>query len=160
MSDAIRGYLLSIVAVCLLTALARSLIPEGGVRRVSSVVCALLLVLCALSPLLQLDIDAVAQSLARIQMENETLRTGVAVKNRELVSQIIKQNTQAYILDKAASMGLTLQAEVEMHDGGDYPYPYRVTLSGMCTEAKRQALTRYIEENLAIPAERQAWNDR
>ena len=70
MSDAIRGYLLSIVAVCLLTALARSLIPEGGVRRVSSVVCALLLVLCALSPLLQLDIDAVAQSIARIQMEN------------------------------------------------------------------------------------------
>lgn len=160
MSDAIRGYLLSIVAVCLLTALARSLIPEGGVRRVSSVVCALLLVLCALSPLLQLDIDAVAQSIARIQMENETLRTGVAVKNRELVSQIIKQNTQTYILDKAASMGLTLQAEVEMRDAGDYPYPYRVTLGGMCTEAQRQVLTRYIEENLAIPAERQAWNDR
>ena len=48
--SAVREYLLSLVAVSLLTVLSRSLIPEGGVRRVASVVCALLLVLCALSP--------------------------------------------------------------------------------------------------------------
>ena len=155
----VREYLLSIVAAALLTTLARSLIPEGGVRRVASVVCGLLLALCALSPLLQLDIDDAAQSIARIRMENETLRTGVEVKNRELVNQIIKQNTQTYILDKAASMGLALQAAVEMRDDGAYPYPYRVTLTGVCTEAQRLQLTRYIEENLAIPAERQAWSN-
>ena len=144
--SAVREYLLSLVAVSLLTVLSRSLIPEGGVRRIASVVCGLLLTICALSPLLQ--------------MEKETLRTGVEVKNRELVSQIIKQTTQTYILDKAASMGLSVQAEVEMNDEGAYPYPYRVTLTGVCTEAQRRQLTRSIEENLGIPAERQAWNDR
>ena len=158
--SAVREYLLSLVAVSLLTVLSRSLIPEGGVRRIASVICGLLLAICALSPLLQFDIDTAAQSIARIQMEKETLRTGVEVKNRELVSQIIKQTTQTYILDKAASMGLSVQAEVEMNDEGSYPYPYRVTLTGACTEAQRRQLARSIEENLGIPAERQAWNDR
>lgn len=159
MSDAIRSYLLSIVAVSLLTTLVRSCIPEGGVRRVASAVCGLLLTLCALSPLVTLDGDTIAQSIWRIQMENETLRTGVEVKNRQLVSDIIKDKTRTYILDKAASMALSLEVEVEMQDGGDYPYPYRVTLTGVITEAQRLQLTRYIEENLAIPAERQVWNE-
>ena len=161
MSDAIRGYLLSIVAVCLLTALARSLIPEGGVRRVASVVCALLLVLCALSPLLQLDIDAVAQSLARIQMENETLRTGVAVKNRELVSQIIKQNTQAYILDKADEIGAELsEVTVTAQWSSDgYWYPHEAEIVSSAADDQKSRLSDYIQTQLGISISDQNWSD-
>lgn len=160
MTQAVREYLLSLVAAALLTTLVRSCLPEGGVKRVAAAVCGLLLMLCALSPLLRLQPEDIAQAISRIQMESETMRTGVEVKNRELVSQIIMQNTQTYILDKADSMGLSIQVSVEMDDSGAYPYPCRATLRGICTEAQRLRLSQWIEENLGIPAERQDWTDK
>lgn len=160
MSEAIRKYLLAIIAVCLLTTLVKCVMAEGAPRRMASVLCGILLMLCALSPLLRLSGEDIAQSFWRVQMESESLRTGVEVKNRELVSDIIKEKTRTYILDKAAAMDLTLTVEVEMHDGGAYPYPCAVTLTGTATAAQQKALCRDIEENLAIPAERQAWKER
>ena len=50
-----------------------------------------------------------------------------------------------------------MEAEVETRDLGSGPYPWRVTLRGECGGEKRAALTRIIEEDLAIPAARQVW---
>ena len=90
-------------------------------------------------------------------MESEQLRTGVEVKNRELVAAIIKQNAETYILDKAASMNMELRAEVTVESGSGYPYPTAVTLTGSPTLEQQQTLSACIAENLAIPAERQTW---
>lgn len=130
MTQALRSYLLAIVAVSLLTAILLGLLPKGGVRRAAGLTCAMALAVVVLRPVAALDGESLARAIARLEMESEQLRTGVEVKNRELVAAIIKQNAETYILDKAASMGLTLQAEIEMRDAGDYPYPYRVTLGG------------------------------
>lgn len=159
MGASLRAYILRVIAASLLSALTKSLIADGGVRRIASIVCAALLFLCVLSPLAELDLDEIAQSLAQMQMQTETLRTGVSVKNRDLIAQIIKQRTQTYILDKAAAMGLTIQADVTVQQQSEYPYPWQVTLRGACTQAQKQLLTQYIEENLAIPADRQVWDE-
>ena len=54
-------------------------------------------------------------------------------------------------------LGAAVEAEVETRDLGSGPYPWRVTLRGECGGEKRAALTRIIEEDLAIPAARQVW---
>ena len=115
------------------------------------------MLLAALSPVTQLDYDAIARQLASLRLEAETLRTGVEVRNRELQARIISEQAAAYILDKAGQLGATLEADVETRYAGSGPYPYRVTLTGLCGEAVQAVLTRYIEENLAIPAARQVW---
>lgn len=159
MSEAIRTYLLSVIAASVLTVLVRSVVPDGAVKRAASVICGVLVMLCALSPLLSIDSEQIAQSIWRTQMQTEALQTGVEVKNRALVSDIIKEKTQTYIWDKAASIGLDVTVEVEMRDDGEYPYAYAVTLTGIAGEAQRRTLTQTISENLAIPAERQTWKE-
>ena len=148
-----RSYLFSLTAAALLSAAVLALLPEGAVRRCAQLGCGLLVLLAALSPVTQLDYDAIARQLASLRLEAETLRTGVEVRNRELQARIISEQAAAYILDKAGQ----LEADVETWDTGSGPYPYRVTLTGLCGEADRAVLTRYIEENLAIPEARQVW---
>lgn len=159
MTQTIRSYLLGVIAVSILTVIVKSVVPSGAVKRAASVICGVLLMLCALSPLLSIDTEQIAQSIARTRMQTEAMQTGVEVKNRELVSSIIKEKTRTYIWDKAASLGLDITVEVEMRDDGEYPYPYAVTLTGQPNEQQRLSLTRTIAADLAIPAERQAWKE-
>lgn len=152
-----KGYLFSLTAAALLSALVLALVPEGSVRRTVQLGCGLLLALTALSPLLKLDYDAIAKQIAEIRLDTETVRTGVEVQNRELQARIISEQAAAYIWDKADEMGVALEVEVETQDRGSGPYPWRATLTGACGGEKRTALTQYIEENLAIPEARQVW---
>ena len=92
-----RGYLFSLTAAALLSALVLALIPEGSVRRTVRLGCGLLLALTALSPLLKLDYDAIAKQIAGIRLDTETARTGVEVQNRELQARIISEQAAAYI---------------------------------------------------------------
>lgn len=157
MTQALRSYLLAIVAVSLLTAILLSLLPKGGVRRAAGLTCAMALAVVVLRPAAVLDGESLSRAIARLEMESEQVRTGVEVKNRELVAAIIKQNAETYILDKAASMGLELLAEVTVEGGSGYPYPAAAVLTGSPTPDQQKKLEAYITENLAIPAERQTW---
>ena len=108
-----KGYLFSLTAAALLSALVLALVPEGSVRRTVQLGCGLLLALTALSPLLKLDYDAIAKQIAEIRLDTETVRTGVEVQNRELQARIISEQAAAYIWDKADEMGVALEVEVE-----------------------------------------------
>lgn len=152
-----RGYLLSVTAAALVSALLMALVPEGRARRSVQLGCGLLLALTALGPVMQLDYDTIAAQIAQIHLNTETARTGVEVENRELQARIISGQAETYIWDKAAALGAAVEAEVETRDLGSGPYPWRVTLRGECGVEKRAALTRIIEEDLAIPAVRQVW---
>ena len=152
-----KGYLFSLTAASLLSALVLALVPEGSGRQTVRLGCGMLLAVVALSPLLKLDYDTIAKQITEIRLSTEAARTGVEVQNRELQARIISEQAAAYIWDKADEMGVALEVEVETRDLGSGPYPWRVTLTGTCGGEKRAALTRYIEEDLAIPEARQVW---
>ena len=152
-----NNYLFSVAAVCLLGALLAALIPEGGARRTVRFGCGILTALVALSPLVELDYDDIAKQLAQLRLDTEAARTGVEVQNRELQARIISEQAAAYIWDKADALGLTLEIEVQTTDRGSGPYPYSASLRGTCGDADRAVLSRYIEQTLAIPTERQVW---
>lgn len=159
MTESVRGYLLSVVAVALLSGIVLALAPKGAVHRTLTFLCGLSIILASLGPLAGLDFDTMAQALARTRVEAEAAAEGVTVDNEELIADIIKEETEAYIWDKAAGLGLTLsRVEVEVETGDAYPYPYGVTIAGSCTEAQKAAMTRLLEQELAIPSARQEWS--
>ena len=61
------------------------------------------------------------------------------------------------ILDKAASLGLTVTVELEMETRAATPYPKAVTIHGEATPAQKQQLQQYLEQTFAIPVQRQVW---
>ena len=154
MSESIRAYLLAVVAAAMLTALVLALVPEGPVRRVCRLACGLVLILVALSPLGTLDVTALSRALSRLSIETDAAQTGVEVRSRALICSIIKQKTEAYILDKATDLHAKLHVEVTV---GEDSLPAAVTLSGEASPYARRQIQAIIANDLGISKENQKW---
>ncbi len=157
MIEAVRGYLLRLTAGAFFSAGVLALIPKGTPKKAAAVLCGLVMLLLALTPLAQLDYDALSEAISRLELEKEEARTGIEIQNQELVARIISGRVQAYILDKAAALGLTVTVELEMETRSATPYPKAVTIHGEATPVQKQQLQQYLEQTFTIPVQRQVW---
>ena len=71
-------------------------------------------------------------------------------------ADIIKAQTEAYILDKANRMGLEIAVEVEL-DGNKGNIPCGAAVSGKLSPYAREQLSSYMEDTLGIAKEKQTW---
>ena len=153
---ALREWLTSLVAVSMLLSVARTLVPEGSIRKISSVTGGLILLVVLLRPLPGAD-------LSRLDLHLEDYERAIGQRQEELASAgeaelagIIEERTAAYISDKADTLGLAVKVQVETKPAGDgVPVPWRAELWG----PRSPALATYMEEELGIPGERQVWHE-
>lgn len=152
--EALRNYLLSIVAVSLLGVLAVSLLRQDTMRKLARFVAGLLLLLTVARPLL---------GLGDLRLEDYFF-TGAGdfsaeeaqARYREALGQHVRTAAEQYIREKAAALGATVQVEVSLSDT-DPPAPSGVRIVGSLRVDQVEALSAYITEAFAIPAERQEW---
>ena len=147
-------------AMSLLCGAALTMTPEGGVKRVTQVLCTAVLVITVLSPLKALDIDDLALAGARLhEAERELFGRGEAAEER-LNRLVIEREYEAYIMDKAESLGLELSElsiRVQWSLEG-YWAPYGAELRAEGDRALIEELGRILRDDLGIPYERQQWN--
>ena len=72
------------------------------------------------------------------------------------MADIIKQQTEAYILDKAVSLGVNIDVNVKMSDTNP-PVPKEVILSGNVSPYMKNKMIQYITANIGISEENQRW---
>lgn len=159
MTGALRNYLLSMVAAALLAGILLSLTPEGSVRRTLRFICGLMLLLTVLGPVVKLDVTKLAENLSELRLRAAGQADAAESGNMELMAALIKEQAEAYIWDKAASLGMTpARVEVEMGTEEGYPCPRSVLITAVCTAAQRRRLTEQIEQELAVPSSKQEWS--
>ncbi len=160
MSEAVRQYLLSVVAMAMLAGVLLALVPKGAIHRSLSFLCGLAMILVAMGPLARVDVDALAQAMSRAKMQAEEAAWGVTIDNTQWVADIIKQDAEAYIWDRAEELDIRPKAvEVTVAVGGTYPYPYSADITAVAAPTQQKQLERVLEAELAIPAERQEWHE-
>lgn len=158
MMGAARDWLLSVIAASLICALADALMPQGAVRRVGKLVCGLVLLWAVLSPLAGLDVSSgrewVEERIAGLEAREAELSETV---NGQM-KVIIEQEYGAYIVDKAAQLGLSCSARVEcgLSEEGLY-LPVRARVSGALTQSGQAQILRIIAEDLGIPESEQLY---
>ncbi len=158
MTGAIRNYLLSVVAASMLSGILLSVTPNGAVRRTLSFLCGLVILLAALGPIARLDVEKLSQSMAGLRLETKRTAREAQSGNRELMEAIIKEQSEAYIWDKAAALGVSpSRVTVEVRTEGDWPVPCAAAIDASCTAAQRRRLSALIEQDLAIAPEEQEW---
>ena len=153
-------WLLSLLAVSLLCALADALMPPGAVRKVGRLACGLVLAVTALSPVVRLDLGAGERGLeecfAGLGGREEALREQVD----RGIRPIIEEEYAAYIVDKAAQQGLSCSVRVTCEAGEDGLYlPVRVEVAGVRSQGERAAVAGILAE-LGVPEEGQIYEER
>lgn len=155
---AVRSWLLTVITASLICALADALIPPGAVRKVGRLVCGLALLGAVLSPLARLDLSGGQRWLQDYLacLENREAELAETVNGQMKI--IIEQEYAAYIVDKAAQLGLTCGIRVEcgLSEEGLY-LPLRVRVSGALTEREQVQLAQIIREDLGVPESEQLY---
>lgn len=157
MMEILRQWLVGITGAAMIVAMADSLTPEGTVRKIGRMVGGLVLLIAMVKPVMALDFDTMAFS--NLHLEIDERQEELEKTDTELLKTIIGEKTGAYILDKAEEMGIPCRrVEVTCTVGEEnVPYPSAVTIYGDFEEGQRNALSRKIEADLAIPREHQSY---
>jgi len=148
--EAIRQWLLGVIACAMLSGMAWQLCPDGAARQIARfaggllVLCALLRPMAAWEPPEPLW-DAAGYRDAVAAAEAELSREAAGA-----FSDGIARRLEAYIEDKANALGASVRAEVAADRRG---VPERVTLRG----AYHAELAETIERELGVAKEKQVW---
>ena len=158
MMELIRQWLLGMACAAMAAALAQSLAPEGGPKRICRLASGLVLLLATVQPLLRLDEGALAKLAGDLPASVGGYTDALEEENDLLYQSIIERQTAAYILDKAEALGVSCQVEVKYrYDQDGAPYPHEARFRGTWTQEQREGLEEMLEEDLGIPPERQSF---
>lgn len=158
MTELIRQWILAVTCAAMLVAVLQTLMPQGGAGTAGRLAGGLLLLIATVQPLLSLDYDSLAQSVSQLRLEQSVSSQELAELNRDLLEELIEEQTKTYILDKAEELGMTCQVTVtcEQLEAG-VPFPKFVTVSGSFTQEQADRLSQTIEADLAVPIQNQTY---
>ena len=152
--EGIKGYLVAIVAACMLTVVASVLVQKSPLRKIVRLIGGILILLVAVTPLLRLDMSQIVEYLQGSEYSFDT--SAVEQTWQSQLSEHIKQTTETYIEQEAARLGATVQAKVTLTEE-EYPVPYHAILIGSVNTGQMNALTAYMETCLGIARTEQEW---
>ena len=156
MMDGLQQYVMSLVGAALICSVVKNLV--GGSSRfkeVIRVVCGVFMVITAISPLMAVripDFDSYIQPIFDTgwKISNDAVNASKA----EMVD-IIKEETRAYILEKANSRNVDIDVEVGLDE--EVLVPTEVIITGRVSPYDKALISKYILETLNIPEGQQRW---
>ena len=159
MTEGLVSWVRALAAAGLFTGAVLTLSPGGRSGKVLRLVCSLLLLAVLLSPLGRLDYGAYAEELSRRRLQGLDLSGKGEAGSLRLLGSIIRERTEAYILEQAAALGIRASgARVVLAEGEEVPYPWSAEVWREEETAGEQALADILEGELGIPPGRQVWH--
>ena len=149
-----REYLLSIVAMAFLVSVLNAIGGSGTGKGMRKLLGGILMTLAVFRPIGSIDLTIAPTEDFHFDAQH-AVSAGVAQAD-EMRRRCITQELSAYILTKAAALGL--EAETVVTVGAD-GYPEAVTVIAFASPAERQELTGLLVRELGIEREAVAWID-
>ena len=157
MIDGIREYVLSIIAASIICSVIKSTVgTKTGYGKVTSLICGVFLACTFLSPLIDFEIYDWTVFPVNIKTDAQDIASQAFDESRSQLRTIITEETEAYILEKAASIGADIHVEVLLHD--EEPIPVGVVINGNIAPYNKTVLSQYMADTLAITEDAQIWN--
>ena len=155
--DSIRQYILSIITAALICSVVKALSgKKTGNGMVVDLICGAFLTVTLLSPWLDWNIQDIKVYTNEIKLDATGILDQAQEQREEEIRTIIKEETEAYILDKASSMDADIEVEIILQEKA--PIPTGVVITGYISPYNRTELSRYIKDTFAITEDAQTWN--
>lgn len=152
----LRGYLFSIVTAAVICGLIGALAKDSGTGPLMRLLCGIFLAVTVLRPLAQLDLERWMDTALPYRQQAQHYTAQGEEITRRAKAELIKEKTQAYILDKAKTLHAQLTVQVVLRETGE-PLPQTVILTGRVSPYAKEQLQRIMEEDLGIAKEQQQW---
>lgn len=158
MIEMMRQWLVSVTCAALIAALAESLMPKSGAGQIGRLTCAMVLLCAILQPVLSVDVPNPNETLDAIYAKVQSEQTGLEQRAEAMLKTLIERDSGAYIVDKAAGLGVACQAQVACVQGeGGAWLPNSVLITGQMGDAQRKELIAAIQNELGILPEHQVY---
>ena len=128
--------------------------PGGRMRQM---ICGIFLVLVAISPLRKMDFSALDREFASFSAAAEAAAMDGRQQAGKALDEDISHRCEAYILDKAGTLSVSLQVQVEVDPGTHVPCSVR--LSGRVSQRQKEILTQWIARDLGLERSLQQWTE-
>ncbi len=153
----VKQYIFSILAAAIICAIVNDFMGQKGANgKLIKMITGLFMSVTMLSPLVQLEIGDPDSYFGWITADAEAAVVSGQNMARESLGQVIKERTEAYILDKAAFWELNLTVEVTLSEM-DPPVPRSVVLRGSASPYAKKQMSQWIANELGIAEDQQLW---
>ena len=154
--DSVQQYILSIVCMSIICAVVQMLCASGTAANLVKMVGGILVAITVLQPLMREPIFHWEDNAISITQNGEQIILDGQQTAEMALSQLIKDKTQTYILNKASEMGADITVEVILKD--ECPMELKnVTMKGTVAPYIRQQLAESLYRDLGIAEENQIW---
>lgn len=154
--DTLRQYILSIICIVVSCGVLQLLVPKGTIGTLFRVISGLAVTITVLSPLMNGEMLYWNYQFDRMISDSTIAVVEGQSTASELLKQRIREETESYILTKASDLKAEMNVDVDI--ASDYPnVPVAVTMKGKISPYAKKQLIAYIENDLAIPEEKQLW---
>lgn len=157
MNGWMEQWLMGVACASLVLVVSGALVKGSSGQRVCKLAGSLLLLLVTVGPILRIDEEDWENMLRLDTQVMEEAEQGLEEQNNFLYESIIEEETEAYILDKADSLGMTCQVEVVVQWEDEIPQPWSACVTGTWNQAQQEALAGVLEAELGIPCQRQSF---
>ena len=152
-----KSYILSIVIAAIICSISTSLLDgQKSAGKIARILSGVLMTVVLLTPLKRFSFELIPSYLDDITADAQAYVDEGKLSAQQDTAALIKEHTEAYILDKAKTMCLDISVEVHLDDYNSIPCG--VTLSGKLAPYEKSVLCNYIEQTLGITEEYQQWN--
>ena len=152
-----KEYILGIMAAGIICSIAGSLVSnKTATGKILRLLMGVLMVVTIFSPMVNISFDHITDYLDGLASQGDDYANNGKTMAEESISAIIKQQIEAYILDKADHMGLDIAVEVALDDRNN-SLPCGVTITGNLSPYAKAVMGSYIAEKLGIAKEQQKW---
>lgn len=156
--EAITSYILSLSCGAILCSIILSISgTDGAGGSLRRMICGLFMAFLAISPLKDVNLEKFYQEMESYSDEADAAAQWGIAQAEGATAAIIKDQCEAYILDKAGELGMEVEVYVSLD--AQSRLPVAVSLTCSATPYQKQVLTDYIRETLGIERSQQQWTN-
>ena len=152
--DGLCRYVICVVAAALLSGILTRLTQRCSSREIVRMLCGIFMTIVLIQPMIvrkELILDSELQGLGK---QAEAISEEGSAEAENLRKEFIKQRVEAYISNRAETIGAEIQASVSL---GEDCVPVSVRITGKISPLNRSRLAQVIVSELGIPREQQEW---
>jgi hypothetical protein len=127
---------------------------KGSISFLIKILAGIFLSTSVLTPMLHISFAPITEYINEIQTEASFVTDAGVQDTSEKKEIFIKNQLEAYIVDKAKDMNLSIEAQIELNED---MIPVKVLLQGNASPYYRMKMESYITDTLGIQKEDQVW---